>query len=80
MYDITENQRQQVTLIIPFTKLNVVIETKIENNSILQAVKTNMMHCYIKLNKCLFVAQEMKNYVPNNNAEMNKMWIDVNND
>ena len=39
-----KGQMQQVTLIIPFTKLDVIVETKTENNIFL-VKKTKMVHC-----------------------------------
>ena len=68
---------QQVTLIIPFTKLDAMVETKIENNNMILVLKINMVHCYIKPIKCLFIAQKMKYYVSESNAEMDGRWLDV---
>ena len=52
-----KGQMQQVTLIIPFTKLNVMVETKTKN--VFSVKKTEMVHCYTKPHAHIFIAQNM---------------------
>ena len=71
-----KGQIQQVALIIPFTKLDVTVKRRMKN-IIFSVKKTEMVHCYKKPHTCNFIAQNMQYYVPENNAEMNRRWIDV---
>ena len=50
-----KNQMQQVTFVIPFTKLDVMVETKMENDNIFLVMKMNMFHCHVKPSTCLFL-------------------------
>ena len=58
-----KGQMQQVTLIVPLTKLDVIVETKTGNNIFL-VKKTEMVHYYTKPHTCIFIAQNMKYYIP----------------
>ena len=46
---------KQVTMILSSTKLDVMVESKIENGSF-PSNKTEKIHCYIKPKTCIIIA------------------------
>ena len=66
-----KSKTQQVTLILPFTKLDDMVETKTEN-SFLIAKNLEMVHCYIKPNTCMFILQNIHYHIPENTTEIDR--------
>ena len=62
-----KSKAQQVTLILLFTKLDVMVETKMEN-SFLITKNSEMVLCYIKLNTCVFIVQNIYCHIPENTS------------
>ena len=55
-FEIMKNSRaKEVTMLLPFTKLDVMVESKIENGSF-PSNKTEKIHCYIKPKTCIIIA------------------------
>ena len=76
-FEIIENSRaKQVTIILPFTKLDVMVKFKTENGSF-TSNKSEKIHCYIKPKMCIVIAQNTHSYIPENTAEIDRRWIDI---
>ena len=71
-----KNKAQQVTLIILFTKFDVIVESKTRNSSFISN-KSNKVHCYIELMTCIVIVQKTHYYIPQNIAEIDRRWIDI---
>ena len=71
-----KNKAQQVTLIILFTKFDIIVESKTRNSSFISN-KSNKVHCYIELMTCIVIVQNTHYYIPQNIAEIDRRWIDI---
>ena len=64
-------------MIIPFTKLDVTVKSKTENSSF-TSNKSEKVHCYIRPETYIVIAQNTHYYIPENTAEIDGGCIDIN--
>ena len=53
-----------------------MVETKTENNIFL-VKKSEIVHCHTKPHTCIFIAQNMQYYIPENTSEIDRRWDDI---
>ena len=66
----------QLTMIVPFTELDVIVESKKVNNFLMNN-HTEKVHCYLKSRSCVIIAQNIRYYIPDNTTEMDQIWMDI---
>ena len=70
------SRAKQMTMILPFSKFNFMVKSKIENGSF-TSNKTEKVHCYIKPKMCIVRAQDTHSYILENTADIDRRWIDI---
>ena len=64
----------QITILIPFTDLDVKVETKMKEKTYI-ANKTKMVHCYVKPHSYIFIRKEMKYQFLENTGFIDRRWL-----
>ena len=71
-----KSKTKQVTMVIHFTKLYVMVKFKMENGFFI-INKSEKVHCYIKPKTFIVITQYTHYYIPKNTTEIDQRWIDT---
>ena len=66
----------QLTIIAPFTKLDVVVKSN-KGNSYLMNNQRKDVHCYCKSRSCVIIAGNIRYCIPDNTVERDQRFMDI---
>ena len=76
VYAVCEKQENKIQGNILFTKLDVIIESKNENDFISKDT-CEEGHCFLSSRRCVILAEDVQYKIPTNTTNNERPWIDI---